>query len=81
MSEESREPTPENSPPAEAPEIERRSLDLVFQGAEAFGVLAGGVGGLAAGVGKLKETFGTGTESSEPPPPASDAPASSDEPK
>jgi hypothetical protein len=79
MNEDSREPTPESSPPGEAPEIERRSLDLVFQGAEAFGVLAGGVGGLAAGVGKLKETFGSGSESSEPPPPASDTPASPNE--
>jgi hypothetical protein len=79
MSDENREPEAVERVGTEASE---RSLDAVFQGAEALGVLAGGVGGLAAGVGKLKETFGGSDQSSEPPPPpASDAPASPNESK
>ena len=81
MNEEPREPTPDISRGAEAPEIERRSLDAVLQGAEAVGVLTGGLGTLAIGASKLKETFGGGDQSTEPPPPVSDVPASSDEPK
>jgi hypothetical protein len=79
MNDEHREPEP--AARAGTPETAERSLDAVFQGAEALGVLAGGVGGLAAGVGKLKEAFGGGDQSSPPPPPASDAPASPNESK
>jgi hypothetical protein len=79
MKEESREPTPDTSQDVEVPEIERRSLDAVFQGAQAFGEATGGLGALLVGVSKVKETFGGGDENTEPPPP-SDPPASSGEP-
>ena len=82
MNEESQEPTADTSRDAEVPEvIERRSVDAFFQGAQAVGVLTGGLGTFAIGVSKLKETFGGGNQSCEPPPSASDAAAGADEPK
>jgi X-X-X-Leu-X-X-Gly heptad repeat protein len=86
MNEESREQAPDTSQGAEAPEVERsleeyRSVDAVLQAAKAVGELTGGLGTLAIGVSQLKKTFGGGDESSEPPSPASDAPAQPAEPK
>lgn len=81
MNEDSREPTPDTSQDAEAPEIERKSLDAVLQGAQAVGELTGGLGALAIGVSKLQETFGSDGRHGEPPPPPSDTPTSPDEPK
>ena len=79
MNEESQEPTPETSQDAEALQIERRSVDTVLQAAEAAGVLAGGLGTLAIGASKLKETFGGGEQGAEAS--SSDAPAKPVEPK
>jgi hypothetical protein len=83
MNEENEQPNAERPQPADVePEvIERRSLDAVLQGAQAVGELTGGLGALAIGVSKLKETFGGGDQSADPSPPPSDPPASSDEPK
>ena len=78
MNEESQEPTPDISQDADATLIdERRSLDAAMQGAEALGVLTGGLGTLAIGASKLKETFGGGDQGAEAS--SSDAPAKPDE--
>ncbi|HUK93848.1 MAG TPA: hypothetical protein VLU96_02200 [Gaiellaceae bacterium] len=83
MNEENEQPNAERPRPADVePEvIERRSLDAVFQGAQAFGEATGGLGALLLGVSKVKETFRGGDDSADPPPPPSDPPASSDDPK
>jgi hypothetical protein len=60
-------------------EVVERSLDAVFQGAQALGELTGGLGALALGASKLKETFGGGGQSAEPAPPPTEPPASSNE--
>jgi hypothetical protein len=77
MSDENREPKSDSRPADEV--IERRSLDAVLQTAQAIGELTGGLGALAIGASKLKETFGGGEQGAEAP--SSDASAKPDEPK
>lgn len=84
MNEESREQAPDTSQGAEAPEIERsleefRSVDAVLQAVEAVGVLSGGLGTLAIGASKLKETFGGSDQDAEAA--SGDAPANPDQSK
>jgi hypothetical protein len=81
MNEENEQPNAERPQPADVePEvIERRSVDAVLQGAEALGVLTGGLGTLAIGASKLKETFGGGEQGAEAP--STDAPATPAESK
>jgi hypothetical protein len=79
MNEESQEPTPETSQDAEGLQLERRSVDTVLQAVEAAGVLTGGLGTLAIGASKLKETFGSSEPSAEAS--SSDASAKPDESK
>jgi hypothetical protein len=67
MNEDSQEPTPETSQGAEALQIERRSVDLVLQGAQAIGEVSAGLGTLAIGVSQLKKTFRGGEQSAEAP--------------
>jgi hypothetical protein len=69
MSTDEREPIAHE--PGEAPAM--RSLSaMLFQGAEAFGEATAGLGALAGGMGKLKEAFGGGDQSTveESPPQA-----------
>jgi hypothetical protein len=61
MNEDSQEPTPETSQGAEALQIERRSVDLVLQGAQAIGEVSAGLGTLAIGVSQLKKRSGAGS--------------------
>jgi hypothetical protein len=71
MNNENREPKPETRPTDEVI-VEKRSLDAVYQGAQAVGELTGGLGAFAIGVSKLKEAFGGGEQGAEA---SSDAPA------
>jgi X-X-X-Leu-X-X-Gly heptad repeat protein len=79
MNDDKREPEPAARVGTET--TEKRSLDAVYQGAQALGELTGGVGALAIGVSKLKEAFGGGDQTAEPPPQPSTPPASPDESK
>ena len=69
-------PKPESAPDREVPE--KRSVNDVVQGAQAFGVATGGVGTLLVGIAKVKEAFGG---EGAAPPPRNDPLQPPDEPK
>jgi hypothetical protein len=54
--------------------VKRVDPQLVVDGVQALGVLAGGVGTAALGAAKLKEAFGTNDSGPPPPPPEQSPP-------
>jgi hypothetical protein len=79
VSDEDVQPSPETSPRVEVVETRSADPETIIQGVAAFGVLAGGVGGLLAGAAQWKESSGEHDSGGQQPQAESSPP--SDEPE